>query len=74
MDAIAWSAAAAGVPALVVGRWPTEAFTSDAVTAAFHAQLAAGAAVEDAWRKAVADTRGAAAPSAWAGMRLIGGG
>lgn len=75
MDPIAWAATAAGVSTLVLGRWPADGFTDDALAAAFHAKLAAGMPAADAWGAAVADARQkSAAPSAWAGLRLIGGG
>lgn len=75
MDPIAWAAAAAGVSTLMVGRWPADAFTGDALATAVHTRLASGAAIADAWRAAVAAARDkSAAPSSWAGLRLIGGG
>jgi tetratricopeptide (TPR) repeat protein len=76
MDALAWAAAAAGIPALVAGRWPANGFTSDALLAAFHAQMAKGAPPGEAWRRAVSDARekSGGAPAAWAGLRLIGAG
>jgi len=75
LDAIAWAASAAGISTLVVGRWPAEGFDADALTAAFHAKLAAGRAPADAWREAVTAARErAVAPAAWAGARFIGGG
>jgi tetratricopeptide (TPR) repeat protein len=74
LDPIAWAASAAGVSSLVVGRWPAGAFTADALAAAFHAKLAAGAPALDAWRAAIAAARDKGAPpSVWAGLRLIGG-
>ncbi len=74
LDPVAWAASAAGVSSLVVGRWPAEAFTADALAAAFHAKLAAAGSAVDAWRAAIAAARDAGAPpSAWAGLRLIGG-
>jgi tetratricopeptide (TPR) repeat protein len=74
MDAIAWAAAAGGVPALVLGRWPADGFTTDALLTALHAELAKGAAVSDAWTAAVTAARAkSATPSGWAGLRLIGG-
>src|SRR4029079_10839290 len=75
MDPIAWAAASAGVSTMVAGRWPTEAFTADALAAAFHGRLAAAAPAPHAWGAAVTAAREKAAPpSAWAGLRLIGGG
>jgi tetratricopeptide (TPR) repeat protein len=75
MDAIAWAAGAAGISTLIVGRWPTEGFDADAITAAFHAKLAAGTPVAKAWHDTVAAARErASAPAAWAGVRFIGGG
>jgi tetratricopeptide (TPR) repeat protein len=75
MDALAWAAAAAGVPALVIARWPA-GFTLDAVLAAFHAQMSKGATPAEAWRHAVSEARekSGGAPAAWAGLRLLGAG
>lgn len=75
MDALAWAAAAAGVPALIVGRWPADAFAVDALLAAFHANTANGLAPAEAWRLATAAARekNGAAPRGWSGLRLIGG-
>jgi tetratricopeptide (TPR) repeat protein len=75
MDVLAWAAAASGVTTLVVGRWPADGFAADALAAAFHAKLASGVPAVDAWKAAVTAARETtAAPSAWAGLRLIGGG
>ena len=74
LDIIAWAAAAGGVPALVVPRAPGDGFALDQVMTAFHTALAKGAAVQDAWVRAVAAARDRKrdAPSGWAGARLIG--
>lgn len=73
MDALAWAAAAAGIPSLVLGRWPADGFTSEALLTAFDEQLAKGASPVDAWAAAVTATRkDATGPAAWAGLRLIG--
>jgi len=75
MDVLAWAAASAGVSALVLGRWPGDAFSVDAVAFAFHSQLAAGTPPADAWRAAVLAARGKGpAPAGWAGLRFVGGG
>jgi len=75
MDAIAWAAAAAGVPSLVLGRWPAEAFSNELLLTAFHTELAKGATPPEAWTAAVAAARAKAqAPAGWAGLRFIGGG
>lgn len=76
MDTIAWAAAAAGVPALVLARWPKDGFAIDSVLTAFHAALAKGSSVANAWADALARARenGGDAPSAWAGARLVGAG
>jgi CHAT domain-containing protein len=75
MDGLAWSAAAAGVSTLVVGRWPADGFDGDAIAAALHVKLAAGLPVTDAWKAAVAAARERSlAPAGWTGLRLIGGG
>ena len=76
LDIIAWAAAAAGVPALVIPRAPADGFTLDEVLSAFHAGLAKGSGVHDAWARAVAAARArkGEAPSEWGGVRLIGAG
>jgi tetratricopeptide (TPR) repeat protein len=74
MDTLAWAAAAAGVSAMVIGRWPADAFTLDVLEAAFHGELAKGAAPAAAWRAAVKAAREKSpAPAGWAGLRFIGG-
>ncbi len=75
MDAFAWAAAAAKVPSLVLGRWPGEAFAPGVLLSAFHAQLAKGVPVGEAWRAAAVSARQktGAAPAGWAGLRLLGG-
>lgn len=74
MDALAWAAAAAGVPTLIVGRWPAEAFAPDALMAAFHTHIATGLTPGEAWRLATVAARekNGAAPSGWSGLRFIG--
>jgi tetratricopeptide (TPR) repeat protein len=74
MDVLAWAAAAANVSSLVIARWPRDAFTPDAFLAAFHAQLAKGVSVGDAWRAASVTVREKSerAPAGWAGLRLLG--
>jgi hypothetical protein len=75
MDVLAWAASAAGLSTLVVGRWPVDGYDADALTAAVHAKLAAGASAAQAWAEAVAEARTHGdAPAAWAGARFIGGG
>ena len=74
MDALAWAAVAAGVPALIVGRWPAEGFAQEALLAAFHAHMAKGLTPGEAWRLATAAARAkdGTAPSEWSGLRFIG--
>jgi hypothetical protein len=76
MDVFAWAAAAANVSSLVIGRWPADGFSRDAFLAALHAQLAKGVPIGEAWRAATVSARekAGAAPSGWAGLRLLGGG
>jgi hypothetical protein len=76
LDLIAWAAAAAGVPAVVVARAPADGFAIDEVLTAFHAALGKGTGVEEAWSRAVAAARErkSDAPSDWTGARLIGAG
>ncbi|HET7695765.1 MAG TPA: tetratricopeptide repeat protein [Vicinamibacterales bacterium] len=74
LDIIAWAAASAGVPALIVPRAPADGFVLDPVLTAFHAAISKGTAVRDAWMQALSrarDSKGAA-PSEWSGARLIG--
>jgi CHAT domain-containing protein len=75
MDVVAWAAAAAGVSSLVLGRWPADGFTPDALVVAFHAQLAKGVPASEALAAAMAALREKSgdAPANWAGLRLIGG-
>jgi tetratricopeptide (TPR) repeat protein len=74
MDALAWAAAAAGVPALIVGRWPAEGFGQEALLDAFHTHMAKGTPPGEAWRLATAAARNKnGAPTGWSGLRFIGG-
>lgn len=74
LDLIAWAAAAAGVPAIVVARAPPDGFAVDELLGGFHAALSKGTGVQDAWSRALTDARQrkGEAPSAWTGARLIG--
>ena len=76
MDTLMWASAAANIPNVVLGRWPAEGFSANAFLAAFHAELATGAAVDAAWRAATINGRGKAgdSPAGWAGLRLLGAG
>jgi hypothetical protein len=76
MDALAWAAAAANVSSLVIGRWPADGFSQDVFLALLHAQLAKGVPIGEAWRLATVSARAqaGAAPTGWAGLRLLGGG
>lgn len=74
LDLISWAAAAAGVPALLVPRAPSDGFALDPLLPAFHTALATGTGVQAAWTRALAAARErkTGAPSEWAGARLIG--
>jgi hypothetical protein len=73
MDALAWAAAAAGIPSIVLGRWPAEGFLSDTLLTTFDEQLAKGVSTNEAWAVAVkAARKDAPGPAAWTGLRLIG--
>lgn len=75
MDVFAWAAAAANVSSLVIGRWPADGFSRDVFLAALHTHLAKGVPIGEAWGAATLSARqGGAAPSGWAGLRLLGGG
>jgi tetratricopeptide (TPR) repeat protein len=70
---IAWAWRAAGVPHLLVARWPAEPDDSDRVLSAFHRRLRAGDAAPAALRAAQAALRaaGRSAPYHWAGWLLV---
>jgi CHAT domain-containing protein len=76
MDAFAWAAAAAGIPTLLVGRWPSDGFATEDLLTAFHRGAATGRTPADAWTTATATirTKNGNTPSAWTGLRLIGSG
>ena len=76
LDLVAWAAAAAGIPAIVLPRAPADGFTLDAVLTALHRTLATGAGVQESWSRAMALARERAgdAPAGWSGARLIGAG
>jgi tetratricopeptide (TPR) repeat protein len=75
MDTLAWAAAAAGVSTVVIARWPSDAFSLDALETALHTELAKDSPPAVAWRAAVKAAReGSAAPAGWAGLRLLGPG
>jgi len=72
-DTLAWAAGAAGVSALVIARWPADAFSLDALETTFHVELAKGVPALAAWRTAVKRAReNSAAPAGWVGLRFIG--
>ena len=71
---VAWAWRAAGVPALVLPRWPTNPAASSEFLAALHARLRAGDAPDVAVQAVRATLRhGGAPPSAWATWLLIAG-
>lgn len=75
MDTLAWAAAAAGVPALAIGRWPPEAFDESDVIVEMYDWLAHVERLTpiEAWGAAIAAVHATErAPSAWAGLRFIG--
>jgi hypothetical protein len=76
MDTFAWAAAAANISSLVLGRSPRDGFMAAAFLTALHTELAKGVAIGEAWRLATVSARGqaGAAPTGWAGLRLLGGG
>ena len=74
LDAIHWTWLAAGVPALLVARWPADA--GEELVSVFHRYLHEGAPPGDALRRARETIRGrpeAAAPLHWAGWMLMTG-
>jgi tetratricopeptide (TPR) repeat protein len=75
MDVLAWAAAAAGVPSLVMGRWPSAGFDQTDVIVEMYDWLAhiPNLTPIEAWGAGVAIARARArAPSAWSGLRFIG--
>ncbi|MGH9411664.1 MAG: CHAT domain-containing protein, partial [Vicinamibacterales bacterium] len=74
MDALAWSAAAAGVPTIIAARAASSGFSPEALERALHEHLAHGEPPADAWSAAVAAMRvdRSTPPSAWASLRLLG--
>ena len=73
MDTVAWAAAASGIASVVVGRWPMDGFTPNALVRAVHTDLAKGRPIGEAWAAAVTAARATGdAPAAWSGARLIG--
>ena len=75
MDTLAWAAAAAGIPALVIGRWPAEGFDQSDVIVEMYDWLAHMERLTafEAWGAAVAAVHATERPpSAWAGLRFIG--
>ena len=75
MDALAWASAAQGISTLAIGRWPADGFAIDCVLTRVHEELARSTPPAEAMRAAIASARATNgdAPSAWAGLRLIGG-
>jgi hypothetical protein len=77
LDTLAWAAAAAGIPSLVVGRWPPEGFDQADVMVEMYDWLAHIERLTpiEAWGAAIAVARRVErAPAAWAGLRFIGAG
>jgi tetratricopeptide (TPR) repeat protein len=71
---VAWAWRAAGVPALVLPRWPTNPAASTEFLAALHARLRAGDAPDVAIQAVRARLRRSGAPpSAWATWLLLAG-
>jgi tetratricopeptide (TPR) repeat protein len=69
---VAWAWRAAGVPALVLPRWPTDDTLSDQMLADLHARLRAGDSPEAALQAARATLRASnPAPYYWAGWMLV---
>ena len=72
---IYWAWRAAGVPYLLLSRWPADASVSDRFLVAFHRGLQAGETPHDAFRSAQDTIRrsdATIAPHHWAGWVLIG--
>jgi CHAT domain-containing protein len=72
---IYWAWRAAGVPYLVMSRWPADASVSDRFLAEFHRALNAGEPPASAFRGAQDILRrsdSTLAPHHWAGWVLIG--
>jgi CHAT domain-containing protein len=74
IDAVQWAWLAAGVPALVLARWPADAEAGNALLAELHRRLRDGATPREALhaaREAVRRRPQTAAPVHWAGWMLI---
>jgi CHAT domain-containing protein len=72
---VQWAWRAAGVPALMMARWPTDASAAEDLLAGFHERVRAGEEPGRALRGAQAAVRsveGRSAPFFWAGWLLIG--
>lgn len=72
---IYWAWRAAGVPFLLLSRWPADASVSDRFLAAFHRGLQAGESPPSAFRAAqdlIRRSDSTVAPHHWAGWVLIG--
>ncbi len=72
---VAWTWRAAGVPAVIVRRWPSDDAVSNAFLAELHARLRAGDAPALALqtaRKKLRASKGGALPVQWAAWMLIG--
>ena len=72
---VQWAWRAAGVPSLVMARWPTQTAAAEDLLAGFHRRVRAGEPPASALRAAQADVRasqGHSAPFYWAGWILIG--
>ena len=76
VGAVGWAWRAAGVPAIVLPRWPADDAVSTELLAALHARLRAGDAPDVALQAARAGDPLAprdSAPFYWASWMLIGG-
>jgi CHAT domain-containing protein len=74
-DVVEWGWLAAGVPTLLIARWPGPPESRDRLLGEFHKRLRAGEPVGDAWAAAqqlVRSTPATAAPVHWAGWMLLG--
>jgi tetratricopeptide (TPR) repeat protein len=72
---VAWTWRAAGVPVLIVHRWPSDDALSNAFLAELHARLRAGdaaAVAVQAARKKIKASKGGGLPFQWGAWMLIG--
>ena len=72
---VGWAWRAAGVPAIIIPRWPSDPSATATLMEEFYRQVKAGAAIDEALQRARAAVRAKEdmrAPVFWAGWMLLG--